>query len=209
MKARFITTLMCLIQDAIDIKCRHNVSLCLICGFNGRTGVLADYLEEEYYVVSDLIGLNFCNDNVLSTLNNSYVTTSRNVDVQVNINGNQVLAMCKSLDFAIVNGRIGEDGSFVNFTCDNKNRGRSTIDYFLVSHKLYHTIQNLKVDLFEKCLTDVHCPIVVTLKANDPNNYDMNASLRRNYFINGCNVNTPQHNYTLSSGIMVKLIILL
>ena len=76
------------IQDVIDIKCRYNVPLCLIGDFNARTGVLPDYLEHETDVVTDHIGLNFCNDNDLSTLNNSYVPTSRcNMDVHVNNNG--------------------------------------------------------------------------------------------------------------------------
>ena len=154
-----------LIQDVIDIKCRYNVPLCLIGDLNARTGVLADYFEQENDEVSDLIGLNFCRDNDLSTLNNSYVPTSRwNMDLQVNDNGNKLLEMCKSLDLAIVNGRLGEDGGFGNFTCYNKNGGRSTIDYFLISHELWHSLQNFKVDLFDKCLSDAHCPIVVTFK---------------------------------------------
>ena len=58
---------------------------------------------------------------------------------------------------------------------NNQNGGRSTIDYFLVSHELYHNIQNLNVDLFDKCLSYAHCPIV-TLKTNGPINFDMNAN---------------------------------
>ena len=38
---------------------------------------------------------------------------------------------------------------------------------------MYHSIQNFQVALFDKCLSDVHCPIVVTLQSRSTHNQEM------------------------------------
>ena len=97
----------------------------------------------------------------------------KNMDVKVNNNGSHVIDICKTLGLDIVNGRLGDDNGIGNFTYFNKNGGCSTIDYAIVSHELFYNIQNFQVDLFDKCLSDVHCPIVMTLQSNHTHNQDI------------------------------------
>ena len=53
-----------------------------------------------------------------------------------------------------------------NYTCYNKNGGCSTIDYALVSYPLFSHINDFRIDTFDKCLSDVHCPIMMTLQSS-------------------------------------------
>ena len=61
-------------------------------------------------------------------------------------------------DFKIANGRIGRDKILGKFTCHTSN-GQSTIDYAIVSTELFPNIVDFYVDVLDKCLSDVHCPI--------------------------------------------------
>ncbi|XP_030839274.1 uncharacterized protein LOC115923141 [Strongylocentrotus purpuratus] len=107
-------------------------------------------------------------------MDKSYMPIRRkNMDVKVNNNGSHVIDICKTLGLAIVNGRLGDDNGIGNFTCFNKNGGCSTIDYAIVSHELFYNIQNFQVDLFDKCLSDVHCPIVMTLQSTHTHNQEI------------------------------------
>ena len=59
----------------------------------------------------------------------------------------------------IVNGRIGADSKVSHTTCKNV----STVDYYIASLSLFEIIVNMKVDLFDSCLSDVHNPIFIEL----------------------------------------------
>lgn len=166
----------CLVQDIINIKSKFNAPFCLVGDFNARTGLLADYLDNDDNFVSDLLGLNSCDDSCLSPTctDKLFVPTGRkNMDIKVNNNGSHVIDLCKCLGLAIVNGRLGDDNGIGNFTCFNKNGGCSTIDYAIVSHELFFNIQNFQVDLFDKCLSDVHCPIIMTLQSKHTHNQEL------------------------------------
>ena len=46
-------------------KSKFNAPFCLVGDFNARTGLLADYLDNDDNFVSDLLGLNSCDDSSL------------------------------------------------------------------------------------------------------------------------------------------------
>ena len=45
--------------------------------------------------------------------------------------------------------------------------GKSTIDYAIISMELYPNIVDFYVDVFDKCMSDVHCPICLAISYND------------------------------------------
>ena len=88
-----------------------------------------------------------------------------NKDTYVNKNGKQLLELCKMSDLKIVNGRIGRDRDTGNYTCHTSN-GKSTIDYAVLSMELYPYIVDFYVDIFDKSMSDVHCPICLVMSCN-------------------------------------------
>ena len=94
-----------------------------------------------------------------------FITDRFNNDLMTNSNGLHLIDMCKSFDLSIVNGRFGDDKEIGDYTCYNKNGGRSTVDYAIVSNNIFENIVNFNVDIFDNCLSAVHCPITLSLHA--------------------------------------------
>ena len=164
-----------LVQDIIDIKGRYDAPFCLLGDFNARTGLLNDFLDVED-VLTNHTGLGFCNDvsDMYAAVDGLGILTSRyNTDVHVNNNGKSVIDMCQSFDLRIINGRKGGDQSVGKYTCFNKNGGCSTIDYVIVSHQLFSCITHFSIDVFDKCLSDVHCPVSMTLQSKNSKSVDV------------------------------------
>ena len=158
-------------QDLITLKSDFNIPVCLIGDFNARTGLLDDFLHIENEI-SNLTGLDRINHNLdmrgtLSEL--GFITDRFNNDLMTNSNGLHLTDMCKSFDLNIVNGRFGDDKEIGDYTCYNKNGGRSTVDYAIVSNNIFENILNFNVDTFDNCLSDVHCPITLSLHAVNTN----------------------------------------
>ena len=79
-----------------------------------------------------------------------------NMDAYVNNNGKRLIELCKMSDLKIANGRIGRD----------KILGNSMV--------LFPNIVDFYVDVIDKCLSDVHCPICLEMSFNTsaPNRND-------------------------------------
>ena len=165
-----------LVQDLINLQSKYNVPFCLVGDLNARTGSLADYLDINDDAVSNILGLNFC-DGPCELPKHAVPTKRINMDTKINNNGYEIIDLCKSFGLTIVNGRLGDDNMKGNFTCFNKNGGCSTVDDAIVSCDLFHNVQNFQVDLFDKCLSDVHCPIIVTLQSKHTFNETSNEHL--------------------------------
>ena len=95
------------------------------------------------------------------------------LDKKVDTYGRNLINLCMDSNLKIVNGRFGSDRGVGNLTC-HKPRGKSTIDYCLVSVELLNYISNFYVDIFDRCMSDVHSPIC--LEINLPYNV-INPSL--------------------------------
>ena len=88
------------------------------------------------------------------------ITTERHsLDKVVNNSGCKLIELCKGLEIKIISGRFGNDQGVGDFTCQNA-LGKSVVDYAIAFLKLIH----FQIDTFDKCLSDVHTPIWVTLK---------------------------------------------
>ena len=72
-----------------------------------------------------------------------------------------MLDFCKCNNFYILNGRKASDKSIGPYTCKDS----STVDYFICSANILPLIIDFYVDDFCPTLSDVHCPVVLNLKA--------------------------------------------
>lgn len=143
-----------LAQDLVHLKGKYDVPFCLTGDFNARTGLLDDFMVIED-VISDLTGFVASNDNndFQSYLKDNGIDTKRyNKDECVNNNGRQILEICQSFDLKIVNGRIGGDKGVGNYTCYNKNGGKSVVDYVIDLASFFQHILNFQIDVFDKCI---------------------------------------------------------
>ena len=84
-------------------------------------------------------------------VNYDLLPEKRNSDKCVNMNGTNLIELCKAFDLAIVNGRIGDDISG-KFTFANL----STIDYCLISRESFKFVENFEVDEFDDIISDKH-----------------------------------------------------
>ena len=92
--------------------------------------------------------------------------------------------ICINAGNLIVNGSIGSREKTGRATC----KGVSTIDYALASPDMFHHINNFSVDIFNKCLLDVHS--LLSLELNSIEKYQA----EENFSTNPLNGNdTEQH----------------
>ena len=68
---------------------------------------------------------------------------------------------CMSLNLLIVNGRVEGDLEG-ELTC----KDASLVDYVIASPNLFEDISYFRVGDFDRCISDVHCPVHVHLKCN-------------------------------------------
>ena len=162
-----------LTDDIITIKAKYQVVL--LGDFNSRVGLKNDVEYEldyeELCIDEKQMFLYFEEHNLMNRVN---------MDAYVNNNGKRLIELCKMSDLKIANGRIGRDKIFGNFTCHTSN-GQSTIDYAIVSMELFPNIIDFYVDVLDKCLSDVHCPICLEMsfKTSTSNRND-NVTLYNN-----------------------------
>ena len=121
--------------------------------FNSHTGVAPDFeqMPENECLIFEESPSSFYFD----TLN---ITNRVNKDKCLNHNGNKLIELCKISYLKIVNGRIGTDKSFGNYTC-HTTKGQSTIDYVVMSMELFPKTMDFYIDTLDRCMSDVHCPV--------------------------------------------------
>ena len=154
-----------ILRDLIDFNANNNNSkVCIIGDMNSRTGVLPDFVETDTHLLR-AVGLDefhdelFVDRNSLETLG---IPSERfNEDKSVDENGKKLIDLCINTGTLIVNGRTGKGAKSGRTTC----KGVSTVDYVLASCDLFYYINDFRVDVYDKCLSDVHCPISVELNA--------------------------------------------
>ena len=107
-----------------------NGNVCIVGGFNARTGTLNDTLGVPDYADSFLDGP--ATDVVYSNTTH----TRANSDKTVNKFGSRLIELCKSLNMYIANGRCGNDKDVGSPT----SKGISTVDYVVVTESLLNKI---------------------------------------------------------------------
>ena len=96
--------------------------------FNARTGEIFDYISLDDETPA--------------------LPIRKNRDEKVNNNCRQLVDLCKTTDFIILNGRTGSDRNIGEYTCLNYN-GRSAVDYMIVDHSLFDQVCDFKVECFD------------------------------------------------------------
>ena len=156
-------------DDLMMINLKFNIPVCLMGDSNARTGLSDDFLTLNQHM-AELTGLNtdseeFCD--MKASLESKGICTERfNSDNVINSNGSNLIDCCRTYGIRIVNGRFGNDKNVGNYTCYNKNNGKSVVDYAIMSDSLLPMISDFEVDTFDNCLSDVHCPLNVYLTYN-------------------------------------------
>ena len=132
-------------EDVLSFSEKYNCPFILMGDFNSRTADLTDSIQ--------------------NTIGQPYPRISQ--DTKIDTYGRALINMCNSLNLKIINGTFGSDRSMGNFTCHKKNRStvnHSVVDYCLVSECLLPCIANFSVDIFDRCMSDVHSPICLDIK---------------------------------------------
>ena len=153
-----------IMSDIIDIGTkRPSCKICLIGDFNATTGNLPNFVEAEKHLLS-ATGLDDCDTNLFIDRNmfeRINISVDRYTSDQVvDINGKKLLDLCSSTCMLIVNGRTGKEKSG-GATC----KGVSTIDYAIASADLLQHVNDFHIDIFDRCLSDVHSPLSLELNS--------------------------------------------
>ena len=155
-----------LTEDIINIHTASDTPIILAGDFNSRTGKLDDFTSIDD-TVAEAAGIDLADDHIFSSkheLTKLGMETPRfNQDSTVNNNGRRLIELCQMMNIKIVNGRFGSDCGIGDFTCQNAS-GKSTVDYVIASPELLTKITDFQVDNLDKCLSDVHSAISVTLQ---------------------------------------------
>ena len=156
-------------SDLSSMQVLYDLPFVLIGDFNARTGLLDDFL-----VIDDLVG-NECGpisfedipiDTKDDFMKKGIPPDRFNKDRNVNNNGRSLVELCQAFNLKIVNGRIGTDQGIGEFTCETA-RGKSLIDYAISSSVLMTLIDDFEVDTYDRCLSDAHRPLCLTLHLSD------------------------------------------
>ena len=153
-----------IMSDIIDIDTKYNnCKICLVGDFNARTGNLPDFIEADKHLLH-ATGLDegdtdiFMDRNMFEHLN--IVADRYTTDKVIDATGKKLLDFCSNTCMLIVNDRTGKKSSG-GATC----KGVSTIDYAIASSDLFKHINDFHIDIFDKCLSDIHSPIYLELNS--------------------------------------------
>ena len=154
-------------EDIIHVCSVTMKPLILIGDFNARTGLLDDFAPvDKASTFNDYDHLNSVRDELESI---SILTDRFSTDPYCNKNGRKLINMCQSVGLNIINGRFGRDKRIGEMTCHTAN-GSSVIDYTIMTPSLLPQIMDFAVDPFDKCLSDTHSLISLTLRNQDVHN---------------------------------------
>ena len=148
-----------LAHDICYLRNKYDLPFMLTGDFNSHTGTLNDISLTE--ICDNVLDIShFKYPNVLNMFKNLDIPLIRaNKDTTVNNNGKDLIGLCLSHEFCIINGRFGDDKNIGSTTFDDK----STLDYVLCTPELLGHITNFTVDRFDPLLSDAHNPIHITL----------------------------------------------
>ena len=146
-------------RDIIDF----DLPICIIGDWNARTAKLKDVIDYDDYVAR-LHGLNdvYVYNEIDCFMKNKVDIVRKNNDQKSNTSGSILCELCHANNICILNGRYGSDRSG-SFTCFNHNNGKSSIDYAVMSPKLFDHLSDFQVHEFDKLLSDTHCAISLSL----------------------------------------------
>ena len=121
-----------LTNDILSLRCAHNAPIFMLGDFNART------LEKPDFIPNDPL----LSDHDVEGQSIALPKRTNQDKVQANLNGNELLKICKALQVSIINGRVGVDSGVGKRTCFDRNKkGSSTNDYVLVSTEHFSKVK--------------------------------------------------------------------
>ena len=157
-----------IIIDLANFKEEYQCNFLLTGDFNARTGLLPDYIIDDFDEYLPLPDDYQC-DKVVHT-------TRHNQDTKVNEHGRRLLDLCKMSNLRIVNGHVGEDAGKGEYTCTTY-QGQSLVDLVLCYEEMFELFETFKV-LPQTELSD-HNPIHFSIKLT--RSIDSNRSGEHDY----------------------------
>ena len=136
-----------------ELHTKHNNCLMMIMGdLNARTGNKQDFIWQDSI------------KHIVQTTDwyeaDDFQKIRNSMDTEINRFGTTLVDTCKIFGLHMLNGRIGEDTQG-NFTYISE-RGKSLIDYVILSAHLHNIVDTFKVDT-ELTLSD-HLPLITEIK---------------------------------------------
>ena len=155
-----------IMHDLTVVSAKHLGTPIIMMGdFNARTGEVGDLVEiGEMVTGATGIDMELFDDHSDKKAELLGIDLNRhNQDKLLNSHGHELLKILKTTDMKIINGRFGDDAGIGSFTCSNA-KGRSTIDYAITSTSLLPNVAGFKVDVLDKCISDVHSAIQLKIR---------------------------------------------
>ena len=132
-----------------DLLLLNHEAFCFMGDFNAKTALLADFDDNNYE-----------EDDFITNGRNGVVLPHRKSDdTCTNRMGRNLIDFCKSANAFIVNGRFG--CPYSSGRCTSKEA--SVVDYVVMSLTLADNVQDFAVRDFSELLSDIHCPISLSL----------------------------------------------
>ena len=143
----------------------HYDHVCLLGDFNSRTGLQNELLDENAYVdkLSDLESL-------------TEIPRRKSQDQLTNNMGIELIDLCRTNGYVIVNGRLGNDAGIGKTTCKNV----SVVDYAIVSYDLLPNVMDFSVIDFDELFSDVHNPIEINFSLQSSDRVPLNHRKKEN-----------------------------
>ena len=138
-----------------NILCFQRKGLIILQGdFNAHTNSVPDYTESDNFV-----------EGSSDTFQHPVSTRNSEDNSQVDMRGEELLELCKSLNLNILNGRKLGDifGKLTSFQWN----GQSVVDYVVTSYELFPFINYFAVGGFSPWISD-HCPLHFKLQLQEP-----------------------------------------
>ena len=147
-------------NDMLELKVRYDLPVCILGDFNAHTQLMNDFIDFDHET-AELTGCDLLVESraldALSKCPNFTAHRYNQDTADVNKNGKQLISLCHTFDLSIMNGRLGQDKFLGNPTC-RKTR-TSVIDYAIANDKMLPFLSDFCVEMFDKCMSDLHCPI--------------------------------------------------
>jgi len=158
----------CFDKMQVDIcKYGNDIPLVLMGDFNGRTGNLNDQIQVDTEVMENCGFDEEMLEQIFGECGNvdGEQIQRTSADRVVNNSGYKVIELCKNNKLIILNGRMGDDAGHGKMTC----KGASVVDYVILSQSLLNQVLEFDVLEFDNLLSDVHCPLYMSLKVQSHN----------------------------------------
>lgn len=130
----------------------------ILCGdFNAHTLTMSDVtnvLDESDHVIGDVPFSRLSDYNITETRANQDLTPDRNSY------GKKMVEICRNNQVYIFNGRLGDDCNIGQYT----TTFNTTIDYFIGTPFVMHSVKKFRILEYDALLSDVHCGLHTELK---------------------------------------------